>query len=905
MPYPLLAALLWLLACLATTVGLEQHDRTQQQQAQRSALQAQLSPRAAALGELLQRIAGHNQAIAAALAQAPDMPEAQLRRLADQAIAQEPQIVSVVLSRQLKAVLVQPQAGNEAILGLNYGLHPEYLASIKRADASRRTVFNAPIRMPQTGRWGAVARTAIFIGQDSRQSWGQVSIGMDLEQLLQASGLRDAAIGPLLALRRLTPAQPASALFGTQSLFEQAHASARIDLPDEQWELAAAPSASAYPGARAWGLRSLGLLLALLPLLAWTRYQRRQGLATPWALSQPDSSYARLGGAPAPRQQRRYRLRALLLLVMAVPVPLMVGLSAWLSLQTSMRTARELEQRQASEVALRLRDRVTAFFDVPRQMVTYNAEQFRAGLLQLQAPTQLQHNFLLQLRGQPWLTFLSVGTKDGAYYSASRPPLGQDRALRLIHTGTPGRSIDIQRVNDDYQPIGQAQRGNAHFDARQRPWFQAAVAANSIRWYPTYRYAIHDPEGLYDTLGLGMSTPLYGPEHQFLGVLTADVALSQLSEFLREQMAPLAGFAFVTEGSGELLACSDASSLYRLSQGRVERIRAQDSTSSAIRSAQVQRQEQASAQGQASLQVNGESYLAHWQTLQLPDGPTLSIVIALPQRHFDGPAQDMLRNMLLLTLAFWAGATLLAWWLAQRLAQPLHAISAWARELADGHWQAPPPLPSPVREITDLARALARMALHLRQHTQELERRVAERTTALQAANQQLAALAATDGLTGLANRRQFDQHLVQEVARAQRSGTPLALFMLDVDFFKGYNDRYGHPAGDSALQQLAALLRQSARRPGDLAARFGGEEFALIAASADAPAALAQAQALCQALAQQALAHADAPWGYLSVSIGVALLHAGQSPEALLQQADAALYQAKTEGRNRVVLAQ
>lgn len=912
MPYPLLACLLWLMACLAATVGWEQHDRQLQQQAQQAQLQAALEPRATALGETLQRIAAHNQAIAAALAQQPTMPQAQLRALADQAMAQEKTITSVVLSRQLKAVLVQPQAGNEAILGLNYGLHPEFLASIKRADASRRTVFNAPIRMPQTGRWGVVARTAIFIGPDSAQSWGQVSMGADLEQLLQTSGLRDAAIGPELALRSRHPqtqtqTEPeTSALLGAQILFSQPHASARITLPDGVWEMAARPGASAYPGTRAWGLRGLGLLLALLPLALWWR---RQAAANPWALTQPDSTFARLsahlGRSSSTRSRpRRYPLRALLLLAMAVPVPLTVGLSAWLSLHTSMRTARELEQRQASEVALRVRDKVSAFFDVPRQMVTYNAEQFRAGLLHLQAPAQLQHNFLLQLRGQPWLTFLSVGTKDGDYYSASRPPLGQDRALRLIHTAGPGHALQIQRVNDDYQPIGPVQQGNAQFDARRRPWFQAAVAANSIRWYSTYRYAIHDPEGLYDTLGLGMSTPLYDPQQQFVGVLTADVALSQLSEFLREQMAPLAGIAFVTESSGALLASSDASALYRLAQGRVERILAQDSASAAIRSAQAQRLQRPGLQGQASIAVAGEPYLAHWQTLQLPDGPALNIVVALPQRHFDGPAQDMLRNMIWLTLAFLAATTLLAWWLAQRLAQPLHAISAWARQLADGQWQAPPPLPSTVRETATLASALARMALHLRQHTQELEQRVAERTTALEAANLQLAALAATDGLTGLANRRQFDQHLAQEVARAQRSGAPLALLMLDVDFFKGYNDRYGHPAGDAALQQIATLLQLSARRPGDLAARFGGEEFVLIAAATDRSAALAQAEALRQTLAQQALPHADAPWGYLSVSIGVALLAPMHDAAALLQQADAALYQAKAQGRNRVVLA-
>ncbi len=919
MPYPLLAALLWCLACLAAGLGLVQHDQQRWQQGQRQQLQALLQPRAAALGQALDSIAAQNQALAAALAQEPHMSPHRLGQLAAQAIAQEPRILSVVLMRQLKAQYVYPEVGNEALLGLNYGLRPEFLRSIERAERSRRTVFNAPVRMPQSGHTGVVARTAIFIGAPSpaddqpAPAWGQVSMAAALEPLLQSVGLRDGAIGAHLALRSTSGPNASEPLWGDPSTFERPHASAQVHLPDGHWELAAAPAYSAYPQARAAGIGSAALVLALLPLLLWWRHQRRLGAASAWAASQPSThilpppSAAGTSGSRRPR--RRVPLRFLLLLALALPVPLLVGLAGWLSLQTSMRAARALEQGQAQEVALRVRDKVSAFMDVPRQMVTYNTEQFRSGLLQLDAPQQLQHQFLLQLRYQPWLTFLSVGTKDGAYYGASRPPLGQDRVLRLVHnTAAPHGTIQIQRVNDDYQPIGPAQQGNADFDPRRRPWYQAAITANSIRWYPTYRYAIHDPNGLYDTLGLGMSSPLYNSRHEFLGVLTADVALSQLSEFLHAQITPLGGFAFVTEGSGELLASSDNSPLYRLQSGRVQRLRPEHSSSAAIRQAALllQAPQQPEGTRQAGITVDAEPYLTHRQTLQLPNGPTLHIVIGLPQHHFDGPSRDMLRNMLLLTLGFWALAMVLVWWLAQRLAQPLATLSHWASQLAEGQWHIAPPQPSPVREIATLSRALARMARRLRRHTLELELRVAERTTALAAANQQLAALAATDGLTGLANRRQFDQHLANEIARSQRSGAPLALLLLDVDHFKAYNDYYGHQEGDRALQSVAQLLQSCARRPGDLAARYGGEEFALIATDSDAHSAQALGQHLCQQLAALALPHANTPSGRLGVSIGIACLAPGQSlnPAQLLQQADAALYQAKAQGRNQVVQA-
>jgi diguanylate cyclase (GGDEF)-like protein len=187
-----------------------------------------------------------------------------------------------------------------------------------------------------------------------------------------------------------------------------------------------------------------------------------------------------------------------------------------------------------------------------------------------------------------------------------------------------------------------------------------------------------------------------------------------------------------------------------------------------------------------------------------------------------------------------------------------------------------------------------------------LEQRVAERTAELKHSNEQLAALSATDGLTGVANRRRFDQALASEWSRASRSGQPLALVMLDLDWFKKYNDRYGHQAGDECLRKVAQVMAAAARREGDLVARYGGEEFALISAATNASAAVIRAQSICEALENLALPHELSRFGVVTVSAGVASLvpGAGNSAERLVQLADQALYKAKSQGRNRVELA-
>lgn len=186
------------------------------------------------------------------------------------------------------------------------------------------------------------------------------------------------------------------------------------------------------------------------------------------------------------------------------------------------------------------------------------------------------------------------------------------------------------------------------------------------------------------------------------------------------------------------------------------------------------------------------------------------------------------------------------------------------------------------------------------------ERKLAEDEIA--ALNRELAVQAVTDGLTGLANRRRFDEGLAQEWRRAAREQNSLSLLMIDVDHFKLYNDRYGHQRGDECLRAVAAAIAGSARRAGDVAARYGGEEFAVLLPGADATAAAGPAEDLRAAIEAVGLQHSGNPAnGIVTVSVGVATMTpvpeaGGYRPEDLVAAADAALYEAKHAGRNRVV---
>ncbi|WP_339468414.1 sensor domain-containing diguanylate cyclase [Pseudomonas capeferrum] len=185
------------------------------------------------------------------------------------------------------------------------------------------------------------------------------------------------------------------------------------------------------------------------------------------------------------------------------------------------------------------------------------------------------------------------------------------------------------------------------------------------------------------------------------------------------------------------------------------------------------------------------------------------------------------------------------------------------------------------------------------------ERIVIER--ALHQAHQTLRSLALTDSLTGLGNRRRLDAVLAPELRRARRQGHSVALVMLDLDYFKAYNDRYGHLAGDECLQRFAELLQQALRRPADLAVRYGGEEFTLLMPDTDGPGAELVVQSLQQLLRRHVIEHGGSPLGRVSFSAGIAIGDLARdtiTAERLMAAADGALYQAKRQGRDRYCLA-
>jgi diguanylate cyclase (GGDEF)-like protein len=293
-----------------------------------------------------------------------------------------------------------------------------------------------------------------------------------------------------------------------------------------------------------------------------------------------------------------------------------------------------------------------------------------------------------------------------------------------------------------------------------------------------------------------------------------------------------------------------------------------------------------------------------------------TLAVAPNTAHLHGKLVDDVLRVLVGCLALTALVCAVVFVILRRqLTQPMRQIAEFASSLTPSDLTRPLQLDRSGRrwrdEIDKLAEGFALLQGDIRRHVEELDNQVAARTAELRQANSQLETLARRDPLTGLANRRRFEHEKARAWDATVGQHRPLSVMMVDIDYFKNYNDHYGHAAGDECLAAIGHALASEFHSAGELAVRLGGEEFVVMLENVAPAAALARAETLRSAIEALQLPHAGSPHHHVTVSIGVAATQgdAATPPvpsgaagiNALLKQADEALYAAKGRGRNAV----
>lgn len=600
---------------------------------------------------------------------------------------------------------------------------------------------------------------------------------------------------------------------------------------------------------------------------------------------------------------RRLPLQAAITIPFVLLVAAAVGMIGYLSYRNSQATVNALALQLRSELTARILQQLEDTVSHPNVINQINASALLRGNLDL-LTGKGEHQLWQQMQVFPAINLIYCATEaDGAFLGVGRSQGGIGNSLQVqVANPSTNRYFHFFDVDDQGQRLGLSRIDGKLYDPRLRPWYKAAKTRGEPTWSEVYL----DFETLLPTITANV--PVYRPgSRQLLGVCAADVILSEeLNTFLQNLDISPSGMAFIVDTSGLLIASSTPEPITAGAGADTVLLRASDSSNRLIRGgvAYLRGQYQSLDQVQSSqlefVQAKERYFL---QVSRFTDDLGLDwvLVLMVPEEDFMAPIHHQHRVTFVLYVLSLLLATAFGLLLANWVIRPLHQLSDRASEIAQGNWHDPIELERS-DAIGQLSRSLATMARQLKESLTTLEQRVEERNQELTQVNQELQKLAHSDGLTQTANRRYFDTVIKREWQRLSREQQPMALMLCDVDYFKRYNDTYGHQAGDQCLREVAQVLGQTSRRPADLVARYGGEEFALILPNTSLQGAVCIAENIQAHLQKLTLPHKASPIGRITISIGIAVTIPSikNSPKDLLKTADQALYNAKANGRNR-----
>ena len=622
-------------------------------------------------------------------------------------------------------------------------------------------------------------------------------------------------------------------------------------------------------------------------------------------------------------------LRSLLLVPVVLQMVATAGLISLLSYQNLRSTTDRMAATMQESTSRQVSDYLRAYLEVPQQVVATMEQAVRSGALDPQDQVATTR-YLWQLhRTFPDALYLNYGLASGDFIGVGQADNDDPRPYLELAAADSIERLEKYTI-DPIGRKGDLQRVKPFADFRADGWYNEPLVAGKAVWTSIYNW-VDAPE----VMAIGAGIPIRR-DGRLVGVAEVDVFLSNISSYLASLPLGKGSQVYLVEPNGMLVADSSNRLPFRVVGGRGVRLRATEAEAPSIRDsarALVNRFGDLGAidmPHQLRLPLNGTGELVRVEPFRDRYGLDWRIVVTMPESEFEGPLRrDALTNLLISLGAVGVSGTL-GMQAVRRVNASLTQVVEGSEALAEGNLDHEVP-PGEVAETQRVAMSLNTMASSLRESIRSLRasnaavsEEVAQRTWELQGANQrleeeialrrraeeellqsnaELQVLAHTDRLTGVANRNQLDHQLAMEWQRHRREQKPIALLMIDADHFKAYNDCFGHLAGDRCLIRIAEVVQRTCSRPGDLLARFGGEEFVLLLPNTDCPGAITVAERVQEALEHQAIPHPKAVVaGRVSVSIGIAsqIPDTYNTPQDLLASADAALYRAKAGGRNR-----
>ncbi len=518
-----------------------------------------------------------------------------------------------------------------------------------------------------------------------------------------------------------------------------------------------------------------------------------------------------------------------------------------------------------------------------------NEGAFQTGILNLRSPENRERYFANMLANIDGASMAYVALPDGSFYGSRRNAEGDVENVRN-NAETSGNSeyYGTDADGDNTKLVQVVQK----FDPRTRPWYKAAVARKGIAFGTIYSHFV------FKEPTLTVSFPAYEGS-DLVGVFGVDYLMTWLGETMRKLPVGPNGQVFIMDEHGLLVATTTGEEIFRVVDGKSSNIPALASQNEVTRNvAELLSSGQDFANQKTVL--DGKTYLVGLEAYLYGDLKWQLCTIICENDFLQAFQQALLRTILgvsFLSMIF----ILFAIYMGRHISQPVLKLNTGMMMLRDGEYE-PVPYAGHLVELKELTDGFNEMGTALSTHVDTLEAEVKKRTVELEEKNHLLFETARMDELMGIPNRRRFDEFFNTAVAMSSRNGHPIGLLMLDIDFFKTYNDTYGHLAGDECLRQLGALLSGIVHRHSDLVARYGGEELVVVIQEASEGGFREMAERIRLAVEKQAILHEKSDVGVVTVSIGAVFGSAGEEIQAeeFLRMADEALYESKANGRNR-----
>jgi len=570
-----------------------------------------------------------------------------------------------------------------------------------------------------------------------------------------------------------------------------------------------------------------------------------------------------------------------------------IGLIGFFLVQASTNSSELILQELQGQMLKQVSEELTQRLQDAMQLNQINYDSFQNRILNLNSITERERYFVSHFKSYPDVAMTYIGLADGSFYGARRTIDDEIQVVRnnaltggaswYYSTSTLGEGVEVVDKFENYDP-------------RKRPWYLKAEELKEPTFSSAYsHFVFREPTITY-------SYPVYDTEQQLVGVFGVDYLLSWLGETLRRLPIGDSGQVFVTDDSGNLIATSSNHQTFKIVDGTSKLILETEIEDPIIKAA-IAIPESAYQDEIPKFKLGKEKYYVSYSKFDAY-GVHWNIRVISAEDDFLSGFKEATSNTLIILSISILFSIFFTSWIAGRVTKPIINLSIAAEELTHGKFIS---LKDIKRndELGKLTRSFNTMGTQLTTLVAHLEEEVASRTQELKDRNYELSLLSFPDGLTGIANRRKFDEVLEFAWQSALRYNRIVALLMLDIDFFKDYNDQYGHVAGDECLKEIGKLLRQKVRRSTDLAARYGGEEFVVLLQDIEIEKLMECAEEIRRGIEDLKIAHESSMFKVVTVSIGVAYLipKAEMNGSQLIERADQMLYEAKNAGRNQVVI--